>query len=315
MAVAGRILKTIARNQLSRIELKGTDHTGGTQSKDVSTPEAVAYIQRSFDHLLMRSCLSASDFRDKVVMELGPGDNLGLALRLIAAGARKVVAVDRFAPVSQEAQVHEVYAGLRATLTSDEQERFDDAVDLHEGVSLNPARVELVQGVGIESMPPGCAPGSFDFILSVAVLEHVGDNDRAFQTMDRLLKPGGMMLHQVDLSDHGIFSRAGESPLRFLTIPDPVWRAMISQIGGPNRCMLDYYRRTLDGLGYTARITPTRIAGTDEDLEGPVPDQMTPARLQHVKELRPKLQRRYRALSTSDLLVSSIFITASKPGL
>ncbi|MEA2431501.1 MAG: hypothetical protein QOI19_1974 [Thermoleophilaceae bacterium] len=305
----------VARNQLAGVRRKPTDDTGGTQSKDAPLEDAVGYIQRSFDHLLMRARLEPEAFRDAAVMELGPGDNLGLALRFLAAGAEKVVAVDRFFPARDPAHELALYAALRATLTAEERTRFDDAVELKDEPSFNPNRLKLIQGVGIESMPPGCEPETFDFIVSIAVLEHVENNDKAFETMDRLLKPGGVMLHQVDLSDHGIFTGAGGPPLRFLTVPDFLWRAMISNIGGPNRQMIDFYRRTLDRLGYDRTLMPMRLAGEYQDLDGAEEDIspfVTTEVLSRVQEVRPKLRKRYASATDKDLLVSGIFIAARK---
>jgi SAM-dependent methyltransferase len=315
VAVAQEILRIVVRNQLAGLRRTPNDDTGGTQSRDVSASAAAAYVERSFAHLLMRSKRDADAFRGARVMELGPGDNLGLALRFIAAGARKVVAVDRFHPAADQASQLALYEALRESLSGIERERFDSAVTLGDRASFNPDRIELIQGVGIEAMPPGCVPGSFDFIVSIAVLEHIDDNDRAFETMDRLLKPGGVMLHQVDLSDHGIFSRSGGPPLQFLTIPDVIWRAMISNIGGPNRQMRDYYRRTLDRLGYDASLVAMRLAGEDQDLDG-LPENLSTIlndeRRSRVREVRPKLIKRYAATGDDDLLVSGLFITAQK---
>jgi len=41
--------------------------------------------------------------------------------------------------------------------------------------------------------------------------------------MDALLAPGGWMMHKIDLSDQGMFSRNGQHPLTYLTIPDQVY--------------------------------------------------------------------------------------------
>jgi hypothetical protein len=38
------------------------------------------------------------DLHGKHVLEIGPGHNVGVALRFVAAGADQVVAVDKFVP-------------------------------------------------------------------------------------------------------------------------------------------------------------------------------------------------------------------------
>ncbi len=64
-------------------------------------------------------------------------------------------------------------------------------------------------------MLPG---GSFDVILSRAVLEHVYDLGSAWRSMDTLLAADGIMLHKVDFQNHGMYGSL--HPLRFLGVPD-----------------------------------------------------------------------------------------------
>jgi SAM-dependent methyltransferase len=58
--------------------------------------------------------------------------------------------------------------------------------------------------------------GSFDFIYSVSVLEHVMKPREVVAMMQRMLKPGGYACHSIDLRDHGDF----DNPLNFLRLTE-----------------------------------------------------------------------------------------------
>jgi|GEM_PF-6478855 len=66
---------------------------------------------------------------------------------------------------------------------------------------------------------------SFDVIVSNAVLEHIpadGLSD-AFRTMFRLLRPGGVMIHLVDLRDHVNFA----APFHFYRYSSTHWEFLV----------------------------------------------------------------------------------------
>ncbi len=46
----------------------------------------------------------------------------------------------------------------------------------------------------------------FDLVVSRGAIQDIYEPEQAFQAMDRILKPAGLMLHKIDLSDQGMFS-------------------------------------------------------------------------------------------------------------
>src|SRR5713101_2540018 len=93
------------------------------------------------------------------------------------------------------------------------------------------------------------AHAGYDFILSAAVLEHLYDPLEVLRSMCSALNPGGMMIHRVDLRDHGAFSPSLHD-LSFLRLPDwSYWPLRIR--GGPNRFRVTDYRQCLVSLPVT----------------------------------------------------------------
>lgn len=151
------------------------------------------------------------DVGGKVGLEIGPGDNLGLAECFLAAGASRLVCVEQFATVHQSDELRQ---RIRAELGGN-----------------GSAYPELVV------LPFETLFGSekFDFIYSVDVLEHVSDPAAAAKCIAGMLNPGGVSVHSVDFAGHNAYSR---TRLDFLTCPDWVWWCLHSSLETTNRVRL-----------------------------------------------------------------------------
>lgn len=278
---------------------------------------SLPYINEVFNDYLRCSGLHSCDLADKRILEVGPGDNLGVALRFVATGAKQVVCVDKFLPASDQVQHCEIYRALRDTFTIYEQAAFDSVVNLEGGVHTDQQRLLHLVGVPIEQAAERFEPASFDLIVSRAVLEHVYDLDAAFAAMDCLLAPGGYMVHKVDFRDHGLFSSSGQHPLTFFTIPDQLYKLMAYDSGKPNRRLIDYYRRKLAELGYEFRVYVTHIVGIDTEIA--IPQKYDPygahcpeTTRTLIESIRPRLQREFRLKTVQELAVAGIFLIARK---
>ena len=233
------------------------------------------------------------------VAELGPGGNAAVALHLLRRGADSVDLVDRFSFDHDPAKLDALY------------KCFDNYEDL--------AKIRFCVGEDASAERFFLGREGYDAIFSCAVLEHLTDPLSAIRAMASSLAPGGRMVHQIDLRDHGIFSGAGKHPLTFLTIPGWVYRLMSEARGRPNRVMLDAYRRVLAESGLEYRILATHLV---EVGELPVPieaeaidgEDFAIAR-RSVDRIRPRLTHQFRQVSSDDLAISAIRIEATRPAL
>lgn len=292
--------------------------TSGSTHAALDLDESLGYIDRVFTDYVSYGGLSPESLRGARVLELGPGDNLGVALRFLACGAERVVAVDKFASVRNPSQQRRIYEALIDRLDAEERERVRSVVDL-ERLRFDPDRIRLVEGLAVEETSARFGGESFDLIVSRAVLEHLYDLDAAFASMDAMMSAGGTMLHKVDFRDHGMFTDGGMHPLTFLTIPDRLYALMSRHSGRPNRHLADWYRRALTSFGYDSRMFVTHVVGADEELL-PHEEPWAPLRgrddgaLASVEAIRPRLLERYRRLDDADLATSGVFIVARKRG-
>ena len=312
--IAGRVVAERTRG--IRRALGRRESGMGSTHANMDTTDSVDYIDTVFDDYLRYGGVDRAELAGMDVLELGPGDNFGVALRFLAAGASSVVAADRFIPVRDHELHRRIYEGLLDRLSAEERQRIGSIASGAE-ISLDGVGLEILEEAPIEEVPGIVGDRRFDMIVSRAVLEHVFDLDTAFDSMAKLLKPGGRMIHKVDLRDHGLFTEGGHNALTFLTIDDRVYRLMGERTAGlPNRKLLGWYQRKLDGLGFEAEYLVTHLAGVDAEVlphtpfEDGLPD---PAPLAGVEEIRPRLRARYRDLPAELLAVSGFMLIARAP--
>ena len=279
--------------------------------------QRVAQSRTAFEAFLRHGDLDRQDVEGLRVLELGPGEDLGVALRFLAGGASKVSCIDRFSFRVDPGWQREVYRRLLHDLGDMGADRLSAVVRPNGEIRVDPTRLEIVSGAGIEAGAERLENGAFDLIVSVAVLEHVYDLAAAMRAMDVLLAPGGLMVHQVDLGDHGMFSNGGRHPLEFLTIGERVYRLMTSHTGAPNRERINTYRELLRRLGHEASVLVTNVGGA-EDLN-PYQEQVLPGReldpglLASIERLRKRLAPRFRELPSEELATTGILIRSRKP--
>ncbi|HKG62253.1 MAG TPA: hypothetical protein VKB05_21010 [Pyrinomonadaceae bacterium] len=303
-----------------RFKSGNIEYTGGSTHSVVcqfSLPQSLGYINDVFEDFLRYSGFTPEMLRGKKVLEVGHGDSVGVALRFIAAGAERVVCIDKFYSKQNPSQQHNIYTALREQMNEDERRRFDEAIDLTNGTKLNEEKLKAMYGTGIEDAGQAFEPGYFDIIISRGALQSVFEIDSAFSVMDRLLRSGGEMWHKIDLSDLGMFRDCGMNPLTFLTVPESIYRLMIKDTGKANRRLIDYYRDKMNELGYQAKYFVTAIFGR-KDLVVPHKEEIVPG-VDYteqtellINQVRPQLDSKFRDMSDKDLAVAGLFLIARK---
>lgn len=312
------VAMNIGRNGWARLRfaMGRVDSPNGATHRRFSLSDSLNYINRVFEDYLAHAGITAGELRGKRILEIGPGDSLGVALRFLAAGAAQVVSVDKFFSRRDPVKQHQIYHAMREQRSPAERAAFDGAVRLSPVLEFNPERLRYVYGRGIEDAGDALEGAPFDFAVSRAVLEEIDDLDLVLAKIDSKMRPGGMQVHRIDFRDYGMFSRHGHHPLEFLTVPDVVYQNGM-QFGRPNRRLIDCYRTRIEALGYETTLFPTRVVGSPEELPPGTrrleqgvhySEQM----LEGIKRIRPRLRPRYRTLSDEDLLIAGVMLTARK---
>lgn len=313
------ILYSIYRNWM--MKQRASSSLGSTHSRK-NLSQSVSYIDTQFNDYLFHLGITPGELAGKRVLEVGFGDNIGVGLRFIAAGAEFVACIDKFYASRNRDQEREIYSALRDTLDDASKARFDDAIELTDALPLNPERIMCVYGVDVGNAEQLAQQKPFDLVVSRAVLTQIYDPDETIEGMDRLLAPGGFMLHKIDLSDQGLFRDHDLNPLTFLTIPEWQYRLMAEGSGGSNRKPISYYKQKLEALGYEVKVLVTDVIGRrgKGDLAPVELDTLDAIDSSHlekafalVRDIRPQLAPEFRQLSDRELIVDGIFVVARKP--
>lgn len=291
---------------------------GATHAR-LSVAESVAYINRVFEDYRAYGGLTEATIRGKRILEVGPGDNLGVALRLYAAGATQVVCLDKFFARRDESRQLQVYRALRDTLTAAERGRFDAAISLDgPQARIQPECVRYLYGSSAEEAPASLGGDGFDVVVSRAVIWEIHDTERALAGLNAVLRPGGRMVHKIACIDW-MFRDQGYHPLEFLTVNDRLYRWIAQDSGKSNRRSIAWYRDALSRLGLLATFHIVRVVGSTQPEFPPGVARLQrgvhfdEADLQMLREIRPRLLPRFQALSDEDLLVEDMFVVADKP--
>ncbi|MBP2327248.1 2-polyprenyl-3-methyl-5-hydroxy-6-metoxy-1,4-benzoquinol methylase [Kibdelosporangium banguiense] len=258
------ILADVLKNQILAVPAVRRRHMARAAPYE-PTKNAVAYVQDVFEN---SSQLVAS--RRPIagnVLEIGPGGNLGALVMYLAAGCDRGVALDLVPLVTDQQALYESLA--------------PDASALLE-------RIEYRTGEPIEQ--PSLSDSSFDIVFSAACLEHVADPSAALRTIHRLLKPGGVTTHSIDLRDHRDFT----DPLAFLRHSERTWRAATSRRLVTNRWRASDWQRGFEAAGFV-------------DVTVDAHEQVT-----ITEAMRSQLHRSFHSKDLTDLGTLIINVTATK---
>ncbi len=136
------------------------------------------------------------------IMEIGTGETNSSCYELVARGAEHCIALEPYVLLDSK----------------------NDGILLSQCASTHSVPESAIsQRVKRCSRYDEVAAESVDFILSNSVLEHVSDLSLLASDLDRILRPGGHMLHVVDYRDH-FFS----FPYHHLLWSDFVWNRYLN---------------------------------------------------------------------------------------
>lgn len=154
------------------------------------------------------------NFKDKNIIEIGPGDLFGFAYFFLAEGAKNVRVVDNYNWMRRMIRYSSIMKYYKENIEKEYRKRLD--ITLHPTEST-PKLQLFINEYGNS----GYKENEIDFIYSCACLEHIRQIGPVFKNMFKVLKKGGIMFHYVDLRDHYDLN----VPLDYLRLSDNVWES------------------------------------------------------------------------------------------
>jgi SAM-dependent methyltransferase len=184
----------------------------------------------------MSRCAVEQGFRPGKVLEIGTGATLGNLFCFAASGVERATGVD-IEPIANcpPAFYRELkdylacvggFAWWRnyAALDARPEMSYPHCWEKMDAEALY-KRIEYCSPVRSDRLP--FQDDTFDFCYSVAVFEHLDQPDGTLANLHRVLTPNGLMVHEIDLRDHG-----STDPLRFLGLSENEYLQSTQKYGG-----------------------------------------------------------------------------------
>ncbi len=202
---------------------------------------------------------SAIDLRSSRVIEIGSGWQPILPLLYALAGTREIIMTDLNRLCHSETFAATVNSVLSRRPMIAAQLGIPDAEFDRRGVPDRRDPLEqTLQRWSMRYLAPcdfretGFPPNSVDAVVSRSVLEHIPPDvlTEIFREAERILRPGGVMCHFVDNSDHWEHGDKSISRVNFLRFSDSSFRWMQSAGLYQNRLRHPQYTDLLRDAGF-----------------------------------------------------------------
>ncbi len=284
---------------LSKIRLSFgiIESSSGTTHAALPLKESLAYIEGVFEDYCRVS--GRKTFQGKLA-ELGPGDNDGVALMFLAHGATQAHLADRFYSKRDRLNHQKIYEALG--------EKYPKTLT---GVK-NVRRFYGAEAAGETFFQQN---KGYDYIVSRSVLEHVDNPEIVLKNMIEALNPGGLLIHKVDLRDHGMYTPFSD-PLKFLEVPTWLYGLMTQGTGYPNRFLFHRYKDILIKLNPKTQFYVAGLYGVSDLVQAypldKIPLNLKKKAVAYVNKYRHHFAHEFSDISAEYLMVSSFFFVCEK---
>ncbi len=223
--------------------------------------------------------------KDKTVLELGPGADLGPALFLLDSGAKQYITVDANRLIDETP--YDLYTELLASLGDGENIKSE----LDKTLAGNDDRIKYVVDPKFDLS--NLEKDSVDLVVSQAAFEHFSDIGRAVRDLTPIVRQGGVLIAEVDLMTHTGVVRSRD-PLNIFRYSNIFYRLM-NFSGIPNRVRPNEYKAIFEQHGWKdVEIIPLQELSRE-----------------YVKTIHPQLARPFRN-EEADMHVLTFLIRATK---
>ena len=233
---------------------------------------------------------ATNPMRNKVVLELGVGPDLGTGAILLAMGAMKYFALD----VNNLAKLvpKEFYLNLfkRMRTSSD----YNTAVAEEQMSKYQGGEDSAICYMVDKEFRISEIPESIDLVVSQAAFEHFDNIEKTITELSHKVKRGGILIIHVDMKTHTRWIK-DKDPLNIYRYTELFWNTFKFR-GSPNRERLYKYKELFEKNDWiNIMIEPRTIL--DEEYIGKV---------------MPTLDRKYRDLDIQEMRVLSFMLIATK---
>ena len=230
-------------------------------------------------------------FKDKVILELGPGADLGISLILLAMGVKKYIEfdvnqLDRSTPAEFYEKLLNI---LKNKYPNIDIPYLKEQLD---GCRSGPG--DRIKYIVDKNFTMSQVEDKVDIVFSQAAFEHFTDVEKTFRELSNLVKEGGTLVAEIDLKTHTRWIK-DRDPLNIYRYNEFFWE-LFNFKGSPNRVRTFKYKELLEKNGWVdIEIAPLTI------LEE-----------KYLEKIMPSLSKNFKEMPSSEMKMLSIILMAKK---
>jgi SAM-dependent methyltransferase len=240
-------------------------------------------------------------------LEIGTGWYPIVPIGLYLLGFSNIVSIDISSLISRKS----VLAAINRFSDYQSSGKLSDFLPVADAARLEAARelatgglsaVELMSEMGIrlvvgDASATDFPDDSFCLIHSNNTLEHIYPDvlRKIFHEFHRILRPNGLMSHNIDMSDHFAHLDRSITNFNFLKFSDREWKMIDNSIQPQNRLRITDFEKMFKDSGFQILKREDRV-GTKEQLNS------------------IRLAKKYSSYSVEDLLVTHSQLVSKKTG-
>jgi len=198
-------------------------------------------LDKKFEEMNIFLKKNKFNFRNKICLELGPGNSYINAYNFLLLGAKKVILVDKYP---------------RYITTAKQKEYFMKEIEF---IKKKYAKKDLkfiknseIDSKFIEFIPKDLTEMNkqinVDFVYSLSVFEHIKKVEKNIKKLSQIVKKNGLMYHSIDMRDHYNFN----SPFLFYKYSKNTWEKYLTKLGVSytNRIRYSEFKKLFEKYGF-----------------------------------------------------------------
>ena len=198
-------------------------------------------------HYLKKYSNTVNPLKNKQILELGPGSDLGTGLYLLSLGCEKYTAIDSNYLIKNTSM--EFYYDFLNELNN-KNNRADIAYLKEQIINTNNGKESLISYFVSKDFNflNAIEPATIDLVFSQAAFEHFDKIEETVNQLNVVCKPGAILIAEIDLRTHSRWIR-GKDPNNIYRYSKWIYN-LLSFKGIPNRIRPYQYKKIFIGLGW-----------------------------------------------------------------
>jgi SAM-dependent methyltransferase len=233
----------------------------------------------------------SNPLKDRVVLELGVGPDLGIGLILLATGIKKYVALDvqNLAKSTPKKYYEKLFIKLKEKYPNCSMVFLKEQLD-----KCYKGKNDRINYIVDKDFKITRIRENIDIVFSQAAFEHFTDVERTLAELSSIVRNGGLLVTEIDLKTHTRWIK-DRDPLNIYRYNDLFWNLFTFK-DSPNRIRAFEYKELLEKNGwFNIEIVPLTVLDNE-----------------YMEKVKPSLNKYFRKMDSSEMKMLNIMLMATK---